>query len=201
MKEKYFRNQLANNAQAKDYIDTFLTHAVRPICSVFQISGHNRARQRDKYGHLLEDLANLQDEVSRIDAFRCFFIVDALFGPIWATPFKQLGYSFESCGCLWICHVFPWNPTQNIDKDFLHKTVLCLKCFQADKVDAYLHSMLKKLDPNRQHLACFGNWVLCHTLQVMINYLLAGFELELYAVHEYHYIFWFVQTVSLRIVA
>ena len=64
-----FRNQLANNAQAKDYIDAFLTHAVRPICSVFQISGHNRARQRDKYGHLLEDLANLQDEVFTIEHF------------------------------------------------------------------------------------------------------------------------------------
>ena len=60
----FFRNPLANNPQAKDYIDAFLTHAVRPICSIFQISGHNRARQRDKYGHLLDDLANLQDEVS-----------------------------------------------------------------------------------------------------------------------------------------
>ncbi len=27
----------------------------------------------------------------------------------------------------------------------------------------------------------------------MIHYILAGFELELYAVHEYHYIFWLVQ--------
>ncbi len=61
---------------------------------------------------------------------------------------------------------------------------------QADKVDAFLHSLLKKVEPNRQHLACFGNWVLYHTLQMMIAYTLAGFELELYAVHEYHYIFW-----------
>ena len=62
--------------------------------------------------------------------------------------------------------------------------------WQADKVDAYLHSMLQKTEPGRQHLACFGTWVLYHTAQSMIRYVLAGFELELYAVHEYHYLFW-----------
>ena len=57
-------------------------------------------------------------------------------------------------------------------------------------MDAYLHKLLTKVEPNRQHLSCFGHWVLFHTLQVMIHYTLAGFELELYAVHEYHYVFW-----------
>ena len=38
--------------------------------------------------------------------------------------------------------------------------------------------------------ACFGTWVLYHVLRVMIAYLLSGLELELYSVHEYHYIFW-----------
>ena len=65
-------------------------------------------------------------------------------------------------------------------------------CFsvQADKVDGYLHGLLIKMEPSRQHLACFGTWVLYHTLQAMINYTLSGFELELYATHEYHYIYW-----------
>ena len=42
----------------------------------------------------------------------------------------------------------------------------------------------------RQHFACFGSWVLYHTLNIMIQYLLSGFELELYSPHEYHYVFW-----------
>lgn len=63
---------------------------------------------------------------------------------------------------------------------------------KADKVDACLHQMLIKLEPNRQHIACLGNWVLYHTLQAMISYLLAGFELELYATYEYHYVYWYV---------
>jgi hypothetical protein len=67
---------------------------------------------------------------------------------------------------------------------------LVFLCFQADKVDGYLHGILMKADPNRQHLACFGTWVLYHTLQTMIHYTLAGFELELYAPHEYHYVYW-----------
>lgn len=118
------KSAIGNNPQAKEYVDTFLTHAVRPITAIFQITGHNRARQRDKWGHLLEELATLQDE--------------------------------------------------------------------ADKVDAFLHTLLVKVEPNREHLACFGTWVLYHTLRVMVHYTLAGFELELYAVHEYHYVFWYL---------
>ncbi|KAK2171644.1 hypothetical protein NP493_1045g00034 [Ridgeia piscesae] len=118
------KSAIGNNPQAKEYVDAFLAHAVRPITAIFQITGHNRARQRDKWGHLLEELATLQDE--------------------------------------------------------------------ADKVDAFLHTLLVKVEPNREHLACFGTWVLYHTLRVMVHYTLAGFELELYAVHEYHYVFWYL---------
>lgn len=35
----------------------------QPFCSLIQIHGHNRARQRDKLGHILEEFATLQDEV------------------------------------------------------------------------------------------------------------------------------------------
>ncbi|XP_040211448.1 N-alpha-acetyltransferase 35, NatC auxiliary subunit isoform X2 [Rana temporaria] len=115
---------LYNNHQAKDYIDSFVTHCVRPFCSLIQIHGHNRARQRDKLGHILEDFATLQDE--------------------------------------------------------------------AEKVDAALHSMLLKQEPQRQHLACLGTWILYHNLRIMIQYLLSGFELELYSMHEYYYIYWYL---------
>nr|XP_036879422.1 N-alpha-acetyltransferase 35, NatC auxiliary subunit isoform X2 [Manis javanica] len=113
---------LYNNHQAKDCIDSFVTHCVRPFCSLIQIHGHNRARQRDKLGHILEEFATLQDE--------------------------------------------------------------------AEKVDAALHTMLLKQEPQRQHLACLGTWVLYHNLRIMIQYLLSGFELELYSMHEYYYIYW-----------
>ncbi|RXM32324.1 N-alpha-acetyltransferase 35, NatC auxiliary subunit [Acipenser ruthenus] len=115
---------LYNNHQAKDYIDSFVTHCARPFCSLIQIHGHNRARQRDKLGHILEEFATLQDE--------------------------------------------------------------------AEKVDAALHSMLMKQEPQRQHLACLGTWILYHSLRVMIQYLLSGFELELYSMHEYYYIYWYL---------
>uniref|UniRef100_A0A8C9RM46 N-alpha-acetyltransferase 35, NatC auxiliary subunit n=1 Tax=Scleropages formosus TaxID=113540 RepID=A0A8C9RM46_SCLFO len=115
---------LYNNHQAKDYIDSFVTHCSRPFCSLIQIHGHNRARQRDKLGHILEEFATLQDE--------------------------------------------------------------------AEKVDAALHSLLMKLEPQRQHLACLGTWILYHNLRIMIQYLLSGFELELYSMHEYYYIYWYL---------
>uniref|UniRef100_A0A8C5BS44 N-alpha-acetyltransferase 35, NatC auxiliary subunit n=1 Tax=Gadus morhua TaxID=8049 RepID=A0A8C5BS44_GADMO len=115
---------LFNNHQAKDYIDSFVTHCSRPFCSLIQIHGHNRARQRDKLGHILEEFATLQDE--------------------------------------------------------------------AEKVDAALHGLLMKLEPQRQHLACLGTWILYHNLRIMIQYLLSGFELELYSMHEYYYIYWYL---------
>uniref|UniRef100_A0AAY4BH57 N-alpha-acetyltransferase 35, NatC auxiliary subunit n=1 Tax=Denticeps clupeoides TaxID=299321 RepID=A0AAY4BH57_9TELE len=59
---------LYNNHQAKDYIDSFLSHCSRPFCSLVQIHGHNRARQRDKLGHILEEFATLQDEAEKVDA-------------------------------------------------------------------------------------------------------------------------------------
>ncbi|KAG7249853.1 hypothetical protein CRUP_000172 [Coryphaenoides rupestris] len=49
-----------------------------------------------------------------------------------------------------------------------------------------------KLEPQRQHLACLGTWILYHNLRIMIQYLLSGFELELYSMHEYYYIYWYL---------
>ncbi|KAK6630155.1 hypothetical protein RUM44_005709 [Polyplax serrata] len=118
------KSSLLSNPQAKEYVDTFLSHCTRPFGNLLQLCGHNRARQRDKLAHLLEDFAALQDE--------------------------------------------------------------------AERVDAYLHNLSLKSDSPRSHLACFGTWVLYHTLRIMIMYLLSGLELELYSIHEYHYIFWYL---------
>ncbi|XP_065348980.1 N-alpha-acetyltransferase 35, NatC auxiliary subunit [Cloeon dipterum] len=118
------KSTLLNNPQAKEYVDTFFGHCVRPLGTLIQICGNNRARQRDKLAHLLEDFASLQDE--------------------------------------------------------------------AERVDAFLHNLSLKSDNPRPHLACLGTWILYHALRVMIMYLLSGFELELYSVHEYHYIYWYL---------
>lgn len=45
------------------YVDTFLSHCTRPFANLLQLCGHNRARQRDKLAHLLEEFTALQDEV------------------------------------------------------------------------------------------------------------------------------------------
>ncbi|XP_029035765.1 N-alpha-acetyltransferase 35, NatC auxiliary subunit [Osmia bicornis bicornis] len=118
------KSTLLQNHQAKEYVDSFLSHCVSVFGSLLQLTGHNRARQRDKLAHLLEDFATLQDE--------------------------------------------------------------------AERVDGFLHTLCSKIDTHRSHLACFGTWILYHTLRVMVMYLLSGFELELYSVHEYHYIFWYL---------
>ncbi|KAG8011965.1 N-alpha-acetyltransferase 35 [Nibea albiflora] len=75
-------------------------------------------------------------------------------------------------------------------KDYIDSFVT--RCSRAEKVDAALHSLLMKLEPQRQHLACLGTWILYHNLRIMIQYLLSGFELELYSMHEYYYIYWYL---------
>ncbi|CAH1969133.1 unnamed protein product [Acanthoscelides obtectus] len=115
---------LLSNSQAKHYVDTFLSHCTRPFQNFLQLCGHNRARQRDKLAHLLEEFSTLQDE--------------------------------------------------------------------AERVDVFLHNLSMSSPLARPHVACFGTWVLYHTLRIMIMYLLAGFELELYSVHEFYYIYWYL---------
>uniref|UniRef100_T1JZA6 Protein MAK10 homolog n=1 Tax=Tetranychus urticae TaxID=32264 RepID=T1JZA6_TETUR len=63
---------------------------------------------------------------------------------------------------------------------------------EADKLDSYLNTLSLKMDIPSSHLGYFSAWVLYHILRVMIQYLLSGFELELYSTHEYPYIFWYL---------
>ncbi|XP_017799138.1 PREDICTED: N-alpha-acetyltransferase 35, NatC auxiliary subunit [Habropoda laboriosa] len=119
------KSTLFYNHLAKGNVDSFMSHCVYLFGSLLQLTGHNRARQRDKLAHLLEEFATLQDEAERLD-------------------------------------------------EFLHA---CLTL---------------KGDASRSYLTCFQTWILYYTLRVMVIYLLSGFELELYSVHEYHYIFWYL---------
>ncbi|KAK0090668.1 hypothetical protein PV325_009411 [Microctonus aethiopoides] len=118
------KNTLLQNHQARDCVETFFYHCTSLFGTLLQLTGHNRARQRDKLAHMLEDFATLHDE--------------------------------------------------------------------AERVDRHLNALSVKNDTSRSHLACFGTWLLYHTVRVMVMYLLSGFELELYSVHEYHYIYWYL---------
>ena len=55
-----------------------------------------------------------------------------------------------------------------------------------------MHQLSLKSDTPRPHLPCFATWILYHTLRAMVMYLLSGFELELYSLHEYCYVFWYL---------
>lgn len=48
-------------------VDNFLNKCSPVFISVLQILGNNKARQREKFGHILEDLSNLQEEADSVD--------------------------------------------------------------------------------------------------------------------------------------
>lgn len=49
--------------EAREYIDALLSATVLPVIDVIQTLGQNRARQRDRWAHILEELSTLQEEV------------------------------------------------------------------------------------------------------------------------------------------
>ncbi|KAL5288863.1 NAA35 family protein [Megaselia abdita] len=63
---------------------------------------------------------------------------------------------------------------------------------EAARLDAHFNTIALKGDSYNPHMAYFGTWNLYHCLKAMSLYLLSGFELELYSVHEYLYIFWYL---------
>ena len=46
-----------------------MTRAGFPLVSLLLLSGHNRARQRDKWAVVLEELSTLQEESEKLDQF------------------------------------------------------------------------------------------------------------------------------------
>ncbi|XP_022671028.1 N-alpha-acetyltransferase 35, NatC auxiliary subunit-like isoform X2 [Varroa destructor] len=63
---------------------------------------------------------------------------------------------------------------------------------EAELVDSRLVASQRDVDPQAPAFQWFTMWLMAHVLRTQIRYLLAGFELELYAVHEYGYIFWYL---------
>lgn len=76
---------------------------------------------------------------------------------------------------------------------------------EAERIDAYMQQLFVK-DHSQTAVAAaamtppgavdmqpyFGTWMLYHSLRAMHMYLLAGVELELYAQHEYVYVYWYL---------
>lgn len=60
---------------------------------------------------------------------------------------------------------------------------------EAERVDTYLYELNPDEADRRPY---FSTWVLYHCLRAMAMYLLSGLELELYSVHEYMYIYWYL---------
>ena len=64
---------------------------------------------------------------------------------------------------------------------------------ETERIDHHIHEMTVKMDPQRQHLACYGSWFLYYITQLMIGYLLLGFEYRLYSPFELHYVYWYLE--------
>ena len=73
---------------------------------------------------------------------------------------------------------------------------------QADKLDTMLNAVSSNSAPSdssaaaaaaaRPHMLFFSTWLLYHVLRLMVRYLQSGFELELYSLHEYPYVYWYL---------
>jgi len=115
---------LATLPHVKEVLDSYMARAGFPLVSLLLLSGHNRARQRDKWAMAIEELSSLQEE--------------------------------------------------------------------SEKLDQFLQTQWIKNVPGKPFFASFTTWNVYHVICAMISYVESGFELELYAVHEYPYILWYL---------
>jgi hypothetical protein len=66
---------------------------------------------------------------------------------------------------------------------------------QADKLDTMLNAVVASAQGASEAPAAvlyFSTWLLYHVLRLMIRYILSGFELELFSVHEFGYLYWYL---------
>lgn len=63
------KSSIGNNSDAKACCDAFLQRAANTILQLVNISGQNRARQREKLAHIFEELANLESEADKLDTY------------------------------------------------------------------------------------------------------------------------------------
>lgn len=64
---------------------------------------------------------------------------------------------------------------------------------KSENFDNMLHTYLSNSDGSANHMRSFSCWVLFITVEVMIKYLLLGWDLELYGIHEAHYIYCYLE--------
>ena len=53
--------------------------------------------------------------------------------------------------------------------------------------------MYKSGEPEFTHVNCFSVWILRIVLHTLLEYVMLGLENELYATHELHYVFVYVE--------
>lgn len=64
---------------------------------------------------------------------------------------------------------------------------------KSENFDNMLHAYISSTEGTANHQRGFSCWILFITVEVMIKYLLLGWELELYSVHEAHYIYCYLE--------
>lgn len=63
----------------------------------------------------------------------------------------------------------------------------------AEKLDAFFSLQAQKLEIELAYSDYFNCWATFYLIRSMIQYLLFGFELELYSEHEFHFVYWYLQ--------
>lgn len=65
---------------------------------------------------------------------------------------------------------------------------------EADRIDSMLNTISLSAEgaSGKPHSLFMGTWLLYHVLKLMVRYVLSGFELELYSVHEWPMVFWYL---------
>ena len=68
---------------------------------------------------------------------------------------------------------------------------------ESEALDTQLNELIAKLDPQRQVQGggggCYSTWLVYYITQLFIDFLLLGFEYQLYSPYEIHYVFWYLE--------
>lgn len=127
------KHPVANDPKVQQHIETFFRYCIsmNTFNQFIRLCGFNRARQRDKLAHLIENFDPLQVDAARLDSLMNQMAIE-----------------------------------RAMEGNESHATAL-------------------------KHSTHFSTWVLYNCFRAMLIYLMSGFELELYAVHEFLYIYWY----------
>ncbi|EDW02290.1 GH21912 [Drosophila grimshawi] len=127
------KHPVSSDPKVVQHLETFFRYCINmnTFNQFIRLCGFNRARQRDKLAHLIENFDPLQVDAARLDSLM-----------------NQLANE------------------RAMEGNESHATAL-------------------------KHSTYFSTWVLYNCFRAMLIYLMSGFELELYAVHEFLYIYWY----------